>query len=384
MTPYENYNRYAMLFIIIFSLCNLDSSLCQAQSQSEITGIEPPSNQIPGSPEKVVNIDKELIPVKDSYSLGESPTVLVGIKFTKYRIFPWKLKGLHINEIVDENLEIDKASVGLVICSISDVNKYNIVHEDMGLNNLININDDKNKLDIVIPDEIDSDKRVFFWYNATIKKPGIFNTNTVVISDPQIGIFSDVDKSLRLQVDNFNPLSSYWGFLKDIIWILSLIVGLFTFYKQIIRGKDVKNIHIRDFLKEIVSEFRDLIQAIPGGLIIVVGLILLYLYSYPYFSTPFPKIYYPIAFMLKINLDKFSKIIPMIVIIIFTLGFLYVNQSRKLTIQQKLPIIGVYLSVHEWIREIFRVIFVYMPPSIAYTLFLLLFALPILLVLLFP
>jgi len=193
-----------------------------------------------------------------------------------------------------------------------------------------------------------------------------------VISNPEIRIFSDADQSLRLQIDNFNPISFYWIYFRDLIYILSLFVGLFAFYKQIIKGKEIKDVHILDFLKDMKDELIELIQAIPRSLIIVLSLIILYIYSYSYFRPLYPEIYLPIDSFLSVNWDKYGEIILMIILLIFTLFILYLNNIHKEPLK----------GVHEWIRKIMRSIFVDMPPVIAFTLFMLLYALPLLLVIL--
>gem|GEM_PF-6822957 len=193
-----------------------------------------------------------------------------------------------------------------------------------------------------------------------------------MISNPEIRIFSDADQSLRLQIDNFNPISFYWIYFRDLIYILSLFVGLFAFYKQIIKGKEIKDVHILDFLKDMKDELIELIQAIPRSLIIVLSLIILYIYSYSYFRPLYPEIYLPIDSFLSVNWDKYGEIILMIILLIFTLFILYLNNIHKEPLK----------GVHEWIRKIMRSIFVDMPPVIAFTLFMLLYALPLLLVIL--
>lgn len=368
---HENYNyfsRFVSRFLIIY-FCILISSLCQAQTT--VTGDGFPENPPPETVERIVKIDKELIPLKDSYSLGETPRVFVEVKFIKYRNIKWKLNNLNITEMFDDNLEIQDGSFGLAIGKVADINKYRtakpIAPSIAGFYSIKNLS--SNKFEILIEKEFDSSQRVFYWYNVAVKKPGIFNTNTIVVSNPEIGIYSDADQSMRLQVENFNPISLHWNFLRDIFYIISLLIGLFTFYKQIVTGK--KEVHILDFIIDMKDEFSNLIKAIPGSLIILFGGIIIYIYSYSYLSPLHPEIYFPIDF-LKENWDKYSEIIPMILLLIVTLITLYINGLK----------IGPIASVHGWIQNIIKSIFVDMPPLIAFILFMLLYALPLLLVIL--
>jgi|WetSurMetagenome_2_1015567.scaffolds.fasta_scaffold94880_1 hypothetical protein len=368
---HENYNyvcRFVSRFLIIY-FCILIGSLCQAQTT--VTSQDSPNDQIPGSVERIVKIDKELIPWKDSYSLGESPRVLVEVKFIKYKNIKWNLNNVRINEMFDENIEIKDGSFGLAIGSIEDINKYRTAETSVSQDEFYSIKKvSNNKFEIQIDKEFDSSNRIFYWYNINVKKPGVFNTDTVIISNPGIGIYSDADQSMRLQIDNFNPITTHWSFLRDLIYILSLLIGLFTFYKQIIIGK--KEIHLRDFLSDIINEFSDLIQAIPRSLIVGFSLIILYISSYSYFRPLYPEIYHPLDLFLKSNWDKYSEIMLMIILLIFTLVILYVNNISIEPVK----------SVHEWFRKIIKSIFVDMPPVIAFTLFMLLYALPLLLVIL--
>jgi len=287
MCSYYYYIRYFILsFIITYFV--LIGSLCQDQKTVEPIGIQ--DSRLPDSVERIVEIDKELIPWKDSYSLGESPRVFVEVKFIKYKNMNWKLKNLHINEMFDENIKIQNGSFGLVIGNIADVSKYKTAQKDPGQVDIYSFNKiDTNKFEIVIDKEFDSSKRVFYWYNVNLEKAGIFSTNTAVISNPKIGIYSDIDQSLRLQIENFNPIDSYWNYLKDIIYIISILIGLFTFYKQIV--KQNREIHLKDFVREMKDEFCDLIQAIPRVLIIFLSSIIFYIYSYSYFRPYYPQIY---------------------------------------------------------------------------------------------
>ena len=370
---HDNYNcvcRFLSRFIIIyFSILILIGSLCQAQTT--VTSQDSPGDQIPESVERIVKIEKELIPWKDSYSLGESPRVLVEVKFIKYRNIKWKLNNVRINEMFDENIEIKNGSFGLAIGNIADINKYRTAETSISQDDFYSIKKvSNNKFEILINKEFDSSNRIFYWYNVNVKKPGVFNTDTVVISNPEIGIFSDADQSMRLQIDNFNPISTHWGFLRDIIYIISLLIGLFTFYKQIIIGK--KEIHLRDFVSDMINEFSDLIQAIPRSFIVGFSLIILYISSYSYFRSLYPEIYHPIDSFLNVSWDKYGEMMLMILLLIFTLVILYINNLNKEPVK----------SVHEWIRKIIKSIFVDMPPVIAFTLFMLLYALPLLLVIL--
>ncbi len=365
------YISHFITIVLIINCCILIASICQAQPT--VIPLNPQDEELPESVERIVKIDKELIPWKDSYPLGESPRVFVEIKFLKYKDIKWTLKNVKINEMLDENLEIQNGSFGLAIGNISEIDKYRMARTNVSRGGLYSIrNISNNKFEILVKKEFDSNNRIFYWYNVNVKKSGIFSTNTVVISNPEIRIFSDADQSLRLQIDNFNPISFYWIYFRDLIYILSLFVGLFAFYKQIIKGKEIKDVHILDFLKDMKDELIELIQAIPRSLIIVLSLIILYIYSYSYFRPLYPEIYLPIDSFLSVNWDKYGEIILMIILLIFTLFILYLNNIHKEPLK----------GVHEWIRKIMRSIFVDMPPVIAFTLFMLLYALPLLLVIL--
>ena len=239
-------------------MCQADYSISTVSGSSKEPTI---TSGPPGSPEKIVLVYKDLIPKHESYSPSETICVFVEIQFYKYKLVNWKLKNLIINELIDRDLELDNNSIRWAIISkanISDLNKYknNLAAPELKKSSSINwIND--YSFGIVIPNEIESSSKIVYWYNISVKKTGIFDLNTIITSDPEIGIYSNVDKSLRLYVNNYDFITPSVEFLKELVWIIIVFSGIFTFYKHIIQRPNEENYHLTNFFLRCMTRSRD-------------------------------------------------------------------------------------------------------------------------------
>ncbi len=171
----------------------------------------------PGSPEHIVSIDKEIYPEKDYYMPSESIRILVTIKFLKYKSDPWNLKNFQVYELVDNNLEFDDKSVHCDIFN-NPLEINNIKPEYIFDNNGIPF--DENGFLIEIPGEFNSTNTIIYRYNVTLEKPGFYNTRTILKSGPDVGFYSNIDKSLKIHASDYEILAQYWIIIKGIIWII--------------------------------------------------------------------------------------------------------------------------------------------------------------------
>lgn len=302
---------------------NANISICQGSLFSVNTETDS-QNQLVlagplGSPEKAVIINKELIPKQDVSLSSKTRCVFVEIQFFKLKKDFWGLKNLEAYEFIDKDLVLDPDSIRYsIIKNISDIKRYKTDLTAPELKKLTgNIKLEDNIIRISEPKEIDSTCALVFWYNVTLTKTGTFDLNTILIANPEINIYSNVEKSLRIHVENYDIVTPYFILLKELIWIIIVFSGIFTFYKQIIQKEtiDPGSYHLTDFFKGMCNEIIILIKKIPSLLIIIIVFFIELFFTYIYLSMQYPEQYPSLSEYIQKNSDSIRIFSP----IIFTL-----------------------------------------------------------------
>jgi hypothetical protein len=371
----DKINQYSVVLKILFiiAILNIFSiTLCVAEQLSPLAvetssytrdiGTQVSIGNV-GSPEKIVNINKMLIPEKDFYLPGESVRVFVEIRFLKYKADEWKLKDFTINELIDENLGLHRDSVRwTIIGNISEISKYKTNKLEKNLGESANISSTNSSFEIAMPNDIDSTKRIIYWYNITLKNTGVFNTDTIAAAGRNVNFYY-ADKSLQIHVIYYNFFSPIWEFIKESIWIIIVFSGIFTFYNMIVTRR--RQISIDKFLRNMGRDLKKLLKIVPTALIICVSSILFFILSYSYLSSHYPMRYYPISLFIISHWDFISGIGPIVILVLITLLLLIMRISIQIPHLEQ---------VVEWLKN--------MPPLVAYILALLLYTMPIILVIL--
>jgi len=326
--------RADLFLIFILLLYNMNISLCQGALFSVDADVDSHDIDITygpsGSPERIVSINKDLIHKQESHLPTENRCIFVEIKFFELGGDDWKIKDLVINEFIDKDLVADPSSVRCTIISnLSDINKYKT--NLAALKNSIAIGSiNEHNFSIVIPGEFDSDCRILFWYNVTVKKPGAFELDTIVISNPKINIYYDVEKTLTLHVDNYDIITPFFSSLNKFIWILIVLSGIFTFYKQIIQKEiDPESYHINDFLKGMLKEIEILIKAIPTLLIVIVSFLIEIILIYIYMSLRNPSYYRSISEYIHMYWNFLAGVSPIVATLLITFFLLLTKRGPQ-------------------------------------------------------
>lgn len=340
---FKNY----ILLIFLFLLFYMYITPCQCELVS-VRGSDSESifntfdSSISGSydaSEKNVYIGKTLIHNSESHLPNEKLCIFVEIKFSSGE--KWILNNLIINEFIDKDLNADPASLRWTI--IDDITALNKYRNDLSALELKNANaiwgNNNSNFTISVPNNFDSSCRLIFWYNVTIKKPGTFDIRTILMSNPGIDIYSDVEKSFKIYATSYDIITPYFQTLKELLWILVVFSGIFTFYKQIIRKDRLEGLnaklsdsdlyHLPDFFKEMINEIEILIKAIPAYLIVILFLALEAILIYIYISSLYPSLYPSIGEYVERNWTLIRGVSPIIATLLITLALLYIKKGPK-------------------------------------------------------
>jgi hypothetical protein len=234
------------------------------------------------SPEHSISIEKEIYPEKDYYMPNESFKITTIIKFIKYKNLGWTPENIEAYELIDENLELRNEPIK---CKLY-YNPFNKID----IKNSTNIT--KEGFYINMPEKIRSNQTIVYEYNVTVEKTGSFTAKTVVVSGNNV--YADTEKTLKIHVSNFDFLSPYIEVIKEIIWILIVLSGLFTAYRGIVE-KPTRKYHLKNVFSDIIDEYISIIKSLPYRYILVLSSMLMSLELYSYFSLQDPKSYPPLS-----------------------------------------------------------------------------------------
>jgi len=319
-----------------------------------------------GSTERIVGIDKIILPKKDFYFPGEAVSVFVVIKFFKYNKDPWELKNFTISELIDENLRAKNDSVRwAIINNVSEISKYKTSKFERSIGISDNVSWINNNFNIIIPNKISSTQGVVYWYNITLENTGAFNADTIICSGQDTDYFHP-ETSLGINVINYSFFSPIWRFLKEIIWILIAISGIFTFYNMI-TSRRRRPIYPDEFLRRMIKDLKRLLTSltkISPNLIGLVSSISFVILSYSYLSSLYPQHYKPINLIIITYWDYISGIGPIAALLVITAILLIINKE----------------PVFQPIRQTIKWITVDMPPLVAFILFMIIYSIPLILV----
>lgn len=319
-----------------------------------------------GSTERIVGIDKVIIPKKDFYFPGEFVSVFVLIKFFKYNKNPWEITNFTISELIDEELKVRTDSVQWVIINnISEISKYKTSKFGRSSGTSDNVSWINNNFNIAIPNKIYSTQMIVFWYNITLENTGAFSTDTIICSGQNTDYFHP-ETSLGINVINYSFFSPIWRFIKEIIWILIVISGIFTFYNMVISRRR-RPIYPDEFLRRMIRDLKRLLTSltkIPLNLIGFISSILFVILSYSYLSSLYPQYYKPINLIIITYWDYISGIGPIVALLVITAILLIINKE----------------PVFHPIRQTIKWLTVDMPPLVAFILFIIIYCIPLLLV----
>lgn len=366
-----NITKINIVFIlIIFFVLNISCVMfCAGQSSPLATQATQYSQDkysvtIGTATERIVGINKVIIPEKDFYFPGESVSVFVEIKFNKYSTAPWELEHFTISELIDENLGTDKKSVRWdIIHDISEISNYKTSKFQRQPGESKNVTWTNNNFNINIPNAIISTKGVVYWYNITLEKTGTFNTETTIGFGQNTDYFHP-ETSLRINVINYSFFSPIWKFSKEIIWALIAFSGIFTFYNMMVSRRR-RRIYPDEFLRMMIKDLKRLLTKISPIQFGWISLILFFILLYSYLSSHSPHNYKPISLLIAIYWDYITGIGPIVVLLCIIL------------IMNKRIFPNPIKQTIKWLT-------IDMPPLVAFVLFMILYALPLILVLIMP
>lgn len=366
---YRSKRKVSLLILFVFILNIFNVIFCSAQSgpfsASTTQSSQDRSSVIigsAGSPERIVEINKVIIPQKDFYFPGESISLFAEIKFLKYKKDPWTLENFTVSELIDENLCVDGKSIRwAIINKTSEKSKYKTNKSKRASGMSSNISWTNENFVISIPYKIQSTQELIYWYNITLDNTGIFNADTVICSGQNTDFYHPYT-SLKINVMNYSFFTPLWLILKEIIWVLIVFSGIFTFYNMVVSGDGV--ITPIQFLRKMIEDLLNLVKNISPSQIALVSTTLFLFLSYSYLSSLYPMHHKPISLIIISNWDLITGIGPIIALLFITIMLLYLKMEiAPNPIEQTIT----------WITKD-------MPQLVAFILFILIISIPLILV----